>query len=1776
LTRPSPLAAAGGLLLLGAVLWGAGGLAQQGEPPLPGEEPLQDAEAVATGAQPLPDPQDDDNGFLVNLIQGLLSAPGREVRIRGISGILSSTATIGEITVSDADGLWLRVRDVDIDWSRRALFLRRVQVNELSIGSIEYLRPALPPETEAPRLADAEARPFALPELPLAVRVESLALERLLIGEPVLGQEAELTAGGHLRLEGGALDSDLSLTRLDGPGGEFGVRASFDNETRVLDIDLAFSEPPGGIVATALDIEGRPAIDLTLQGAGPLDDIDLVFTLAADGATLAAGDVALRRVEEGLSFLADFSGALAPLVPADYRDFFAGESAVRLAGISKDAGGIRLDEIRVDADALDLSGSLETGDDNFLQSLDLTGRIGDPDAPPVTLPVPGGETVLNAGDIAIRYGEGDRWDGRIALDGLRSGDLSIDRIEVAMGGIAENLQDPPTRFVTIGIEGSASGIASADPAIDRALGERITLAAEAAIPPDAPIRLDRLDLDGAGLTLAATGSIADLVLSGDYRIAIADLRPFSGLAGRPLRGAAEVEARGDILLASGGFDLVLDGTARGLRLGEPRLDPLLAGETRLTGGLARDEDGLRTDAFRIANPQFEFTSSGRLSPVLTDIGFDARLADLALVLPDAAGAVTAEGRATGSEGDLALSLAAAIPEGSLLGRDLADLALRFDGRSADGDVTGTIAGSGDLDGNAIALAGEVALVGETARLSDLALDVGPNRITAALARTGEAPVEGRITIDAPDIRPLAALALVEASGAASADVTLGPAATGQGIATTAAIRDLVLGETRLATLDLEAEIEDAFGVPLADARLAAADVVAGGIEIASLAASASQTGPSTMDFAAETRLAIGTEARLSGGLERLEDGLALTLADLALEQDAITASLVAPATVTLIGDEIALTPLALDLGQGRIEAEGRVAEELDIALTIEALALDLADAVLPDLGLGGLVEGNARVTGPRAEPEIDFDLVARDVTAAPLAEAGLPPLTLAATGETVAGIVDFEALLTAAGGLEARLAGRAPTGEGPLDIAADIVSLPLALLDPVAGGQGLAGDVTGTARITGTTAAPDVAFDLAISDITADPIAGLPPLALAAQGRTDGAVLALEAVLTAPGGLEARARGAVPLGAGPLDLTIDLAALPLALVDPLGGGQGLQGSLTGQAMVTGTTDLPEIDFTLTGSGLSTAATRAAGLPAFALAATGSTDLALVDFEADLTAPGGLAASAAGSVPLGEGPLAVTIDLGQLPLAIIDPAAGGIGLRGSVTGSAAISGSLADPAATFSLAASGVSLAATREAGVPPLAASASGSFAGGVLTLAQGSVSGGGIEAAVSGTLPLEGPGLNLAVSGGLPLALANPFLAERAAQLAGVAEFDLALTGSLADPQVTGPLTVAGATFVDPQANVRLDNIGLDARLEGRSAVISAFSGTGAFGGTVTASGTVSLDAGAGFPLDLSIGLSNFGYTDGAFVSTRLSGALRLTGPVAANGGLLAGEIELDVTEISVAEALGAGGAQALEAVAHRNAPPGVLATLDRARIDEPTTREAEGNGLDLDVLVRAPNQIFVRGRGLDVELGGELRVTGAITDIQPVGQFNLIRGRLNILGQRIDFDEGNLQLVGNLDPIVFFVARTETQDAVAIVTVSGPVSAPDITFSSQPELPQDEVLALIIFNRTAQQLSPFQIAQLAAAAAELAGRGGNGLLAQFRGAVGLDDLDIVADEEGGAAVRAGRYIDDNIYLDVQTGTGGDTRVSINLDITDNVTARGTVGTDGNSTIGIYYQRDY
>ena len=82
--------------------------------------------------------------------------------------------------------------------------------------------------------------------------------------------------------------------------------------------------------------------------------------------------------------------------------------------------------------------------------------------------------------------------------------------------------------------------------------------------------------------------------------------------------------------------------------------------------------------------------------------------------------------------------------------------------------------------------------------------------------------------------------------------------------------------------------------------------------------------------------------------------------------------------------------------------------------------------------------------------------------------------------------------------------------------------------------------------------------------------------------------------------------------------------------------------------------------------------------------------------------------------------------------------------------------------------------------------------------------------------------------------------------------------------------------------------------------------------------------------------------------------------------------------------------------------------------------------------------------------------------------------------------------------------------------------------------------------------------------------------MIDSFRQGIGLDDFDVTTDQDGNAAVRAGKYLSDNIYTDVTVSSDGATEINLNLDITDQITAKGTVDAAGDTSIGVFFEKDY
>lgn len=446
----------------------------------------------------------------------------------------------------------------------------------------------------------------------------------------------------------------------------------------------------------------------------------------------------------------------------------------------------------------------------------------------------------------------------------------------------------------------------------------------------------------------------------------------------------------------------------------------------------------------------------------------------------------------------------------------------------------------------------------------------------------------------------------------------------------------------------------------------------------------------------------------------------------------------------------------------------------------------------------------------------------------------------------------------------------------------------------------------------------------------------------------------------------------------------------------------------------------------------------------------------------------------------------------------------------------------------------------------------------------------GGARAQASGTAATDLARVDLTLNGTAPLGLANRFITPNA--ISGQSSFDIAVNGPPTLESVSGRISSNGARFTATGTNITLLNIDANVTLGSGRAQLD-LSGDVENGGRLSIAGPLTLTA--PFPADLVIALTNVRLSDPKLFETEVSGRISVDGPLTGRARI-AGTLGLGETNVQIPSS-SIGGTGQVPEIIHLNEPPPVRGTRRRAGLlDQGRSRSGSGPSFPLDVTINAPNQIFVRGRGLDSEFGGSLRITGSTSDVIPLGAFNLIRGRLDILGQRLALDEATITMQGSFVPILRILATTRSDEYTINVVVSGPASNPEILFTSQPELPQEEVLARLIFGRGLETLSPIQAARLALAVRTLAGQGGEGVVGNIRNSTGLADLDVTTDEEGNAAVRAGAYLGDNIYTDVEVDSAGETNLNLNLDVSPSVTLKGSANTEGDTSVGVFFERDY
>lgn len=882
---------------------------------------------------------------------------------------------------------------------------------------------------------------------------------------------------------------------------------------------------------------------------------------------------------------------------------------------------------------------------------------------------------------------------------------------------------------------------------------------------------------------------------------------------------------------------------------------------------------------------------------------------------------------------------------------------------------------------------------------------------------------------------------------------------------------------------------------------------------------------------------------------------------LGLADDALraTARLTLPADPALVEQALGVRPDGLSPIE--IAANGVLGQRLDISLAAQAKSLEMAGQRLTNPALR-LASGLSLAPEPATE-RLALSLAAREIElraqAAYLLDDERLRLSEIAV-ETPGARVDGEMILALATGL---LRGRLAVDAQRLDALAPLLGLDLsgglqARIDLADGAGAQAVDVAATGR------------DLGLEGIS---LASLSLEATSADlhallDERGSARLALRAAGLGMEGLAAETLALAATVSGP-DAALDLSAR--------GAAEGKPFTL---ALAAGLKPFAETF----AAELSSLTADYAGLPVRSLSVArieaDALGLRLQDLALDV---GGGELRAQGEYGPREADFGATLRGFPLPaLAALDLTVP----SGLVDLDLDVQGPVAAPRASIRVEATGVTAPPDQGAlDLPPVALWATALAEGGRLD-AQAEVRHETTRLArIDASLPLifsldpfafsmdQGAPIAATATGALDLELLRDLPALSDQILSGALAFDLAARGSLGDPLLEGDLSLNEGRYENLRFGAVLRDIQMAANARGRTFTLTRLFARDGANGRIEGDGSLALAENDGpMPFAVHLAFDRFEPVNNPIMRGTVSGDLNLAGDNV-EGAKLAGRLTVDRAEVDLPRGL----------------PPEVVdidvtyvAEREDAETDPQARTRAEPFPLALDIGVTLPPRIRVRGHGLDSVWRGNLDITGTADEPRIVGGLQVERGTFDFLDRVFRIEEGLIQFSGATPPTpdLRVVATTNAAAILAKVILAGTPENLRVTLDSDPVVPENEILAAVLFGRSLDSLTPLQALRLARAVDQLARGGSSGpdISRTIARGVGLDDLSTgEGGTTGGTTVQAGKYVTDNVYL--KGGKGLDPRddtVGVEIEISPRLGLESQMGRESQGGIGLNWRYDY
>jgi autotransporter translocation and assembly factor TamB len=418
---------------------------------------------------------------------------------------------------------------------------------------------------------------------------------------------------------------------------------------------------------------------------------------------------------------------------------------------------------------------------------------------------------------------------------------------------------------------------------------------------------------------------------------------------------------------------------------------------------------------------------------------------------------------------------------------------------------------------------------------------------------------------------------------------------------------------------------------------------------------------------------------------------------------------------------------------------------------------------------------------------------------------------------------------------------------------------------------------------------------------------------------------------------------------------------------------------------------------------------------------------------------------------------------------------------------------------------------------------------------------------------------------------------------LTGKASLKLDIEGAIQSPKMNGEIILEEATLESLASGALFHNIHARGVIDNQQLNLITFNANDLHDGSFSATGVIKLDWERDFPFALNFELEKAAIVDLGDISCKLTGKGSFEGNK--QKAKVSGEFNIDDLQLTLKDDNKSSNPQI--DVVYVNQEPG----------ESPTTFHSVSKSnwpLALDLQLHSRGTIYISNEQLTSQWKGDVTIQGTSNEPKFLGDVRLESGEYVfstfLLSRKFKLTTGTIAFHGDIKKKtdLYIVGMQEIAGVDAEVVVKGPLSDLDISFRSNPPLPEKEILSLFIFGRSAGEITPIQGEELTESINKLKSGGstnGNekGFTDPFsiiKNAMGIDRIDFNGGDFDNAeqtSVQVGKYVVPGVFVGVKREFTTETNsIGIEADLNRNVKFQAEVGDDAEGQFLLKWKRDY